>query len=69
MLTYRRSGHLEIIGYSDSNFSGCLESRRSTSGYIYILASDSVSLRRAKQTIIASSTMVVEYDACYVASN
>ena len=32
MLTYQRSSHLEIMGYSDSNFVGCLDSRRSTSG-------------------------------------
>ena len=32
MLTYRKSDQLEIIGYSDSNFVGCQDSRRSTSG-------------------------------------
>ncbi|RVW67678.1 Retrovirus-related Pol polyprotein from transposon TNT 1-94 [Vitis vinifera] len=31
MLTYHRSSHLEIVGYSDSDFAGCLDSRRSTS--------------------------------------
>ncbi|KAL6324862.1 hypothetical protein AAG906_018389 [Vitis piasezkii] len=30
--------HLEIMGYSDSDFAGCLDSRRSTSGYIFMLA-------------------------------
>ncbi|RVW13160.1 Retrovirus-related Pol polyprotein from transposon TNT 1-94 [Vitis vinifera] len=34
MLTYRRSNHLEIVGYSDSDFAGCLDSRRSTSEFI-----------------------------------
>ncbi|RVW87693.1 Retrovirus-related Pol polyprotein from transposon TNT 1-94 [Vitis vinifera] len=38
MLTYHRSSHLEIMGYSDSDFAGCLDSRRSTSGYIFMLA-------------------------------
>ncbi|KAL6335699.1 hypothetical protein AAG906_032893 [Vitis piasezkii] len=59
MLTYRRSSHLEIVGYSDSDFVGCLDSRRSTSSYIFIV----------KQTLIASSTMEVEFIACYKASN
>ncbi|RVW36414.1 Retrovirus-related Pol polyprotein from transposon TNT 1-94 [Vitis vinifera] len=27
MLTYSRSSHLEIVGYSDSDFAGCLDSR------------------------------------------
>ncbi|KAK4841202.1 hypothetical protein QYF36_000610 [Acer negundo] len=57
MLTYRRSDQLEIIGYSDSDYVGCQDSRRSTSGYIYLLAGGAISWRSAKQTLIASSTM------------
>ena len=34
MLTSRKSNQLEIIGYSDSNFVGCRDSMKSTSGYI-----------------------------------
>ena len=34
MLTYSRSDQLEIIGYSDSDFAGCQDNRRSTSGNI-----------------------------------
>ena len=34
MLTYRRSHNLEIIRYSDSDFSGCQDSRKSTLVYI-----------------------------------
>ena len=29
VLTYRRSKNLEIIGYSDSDFAGCQDSKRS----------------------------------------
>ena len=43
MLTYRRSIHLEIVGYSNFDFAGCLDSRRSTSGYIFMLAGGGVS--------------------------
>ena len=57
MLTYRRFSHLKIVGYSDSNFAGCLDSRRSTSGYIFMLAGEAVSWKSVKQTLIASSTM------------
>lgn len=59
MLTYMRSDQLEITGYSDSYFAGCQDSKRSTSGYIYMLASGAVSSRSAKQTLTASSTMVL----------
>lgn len=48
MLTYRRSDHLEIIGYSDFDFAGCQDSRKSTSGYIYMLAGRAISWRSAK---------------------
>ncbi|RVW81995.1 Retrovirus-related Pol polyprotein from transposon TNT 1-94 [Vitis vinifera] len=69
MLTYHRSSHLEIVGYSDSDFAGCLDSRRSTSGYIFMLAGGAVSWKSVKQTLIASSTMEAEFIACYEASN
>lgn len=69
MLTYRRSDQLEIIGYSDSDFAGCQDSRRSTSCYIYLLAGGAISWKSAKQTLIATSTMAAEFIACYEASN
>ena len=58
MLTYRRSDSLEIFGYSDSNFAGCQDSKRSTSGYVFMLSRGVISWRNAKHTLIASSTMV-----------
>ena len=69
MLTYRRSDSLEIFRYSNSNFAGCQDSKRSTSGYVFILAGGVISWSSAKQTLIASSTMAVEFIACYEASN
>ena len=69
MLTYHRSSHLEIVGYSDSDFAGCLDSRRSTSGYIFMLAGGAVSWKSVKQTLIASSTMEAKFIVCYDASN
>ncbi|RDX99643.1 hypothetical protein CR513_17284, partial [Mucuna pruriens] len=38
MLTYRKSEDLEIVGYSDFDFARCQDNKRSTSGYIYMLA-------------------------------
>jgi len=69
MLTYKMSDQLEITGYSDSDFAGCLDSLRSTSGYIFMLVGGAVSWRSAKQTLTTSFTMVVEFVACYEASN
>ena len=37
MLTYRRSDSLEIEGYSDSDFAGDIDDRKSMSGYVFTL--------------------------------
>ena len=37
MLTFIRSDQLEVIGYSDSDFAGCVDSRKSTFGYLFLL--------------------------------
>ena len=69
MLTYRRSDNLEIIGYVDSYFSRCIDTMKSNSGYIYMLAGGAVSWKSVKQSIMVSSTMVAEFIVCYEKSN
>ena len=65
---YRRTDNLEVIGYSDSNFAGCVDSRKSTSGYIFMMANGAISWRSAKQTLIATSTMEAEFVSCFEAT-
>lgn len=60
---------MEIIGYYEADYNGCQDSRRSTSGYIYLMAGGAISWKSIKQTIIVSSTMAAEFIACYEASN
>ncbi|XP_072060230.1 secreted RxLR effector protein 161-like [Arachis hypogaea] len=67
MLTYRRSNHLEVIGYSDLDFAGCVNTRKSTFGYLYLLARGAISWKSAKQSVIATSTMEAEFVACFEA--
>lgn len=43
MLIYMRTENLEIKGYSNSEFAGCVDLRKSTSGYIFMLAGGVVS--------------------------
>ena len=69
MLIYQRSDQLMVTGYSDSDFAGCLDSRKSTSGYIFLLAGGAISWKSVKQTLVTSSTMEAEFVACYEASN
>jgi hypothetical protein len=64
-LTYRHIDHLEVVGYSDSDFAGCVDSRKYTSGEIFLLARRAISWRSSKQTIVATSTMEAEFIACY----
>ena len=68
MLTYRESGHLDLIGYTDADFAGCQDSRKSTSSYIFMLASCAVAWKSTKQTLTVSSTMEAEFVACYEAT-
>nr|KYP46269.1 Retrovirus-related Pol polyprotein from transposon TNT 1-94 [Cajanus cajan] len=68
MLTYRRSNHLEVIGYSNSNFVGCVDSRKSILGYVFILARGAISWKSAKQIVVASSTMEAEFVVCFEAT-
>ena len=43
MLMYKQTNNLEVIGYSDSDYVGCIDSRKSTSGYAFMLADGAVS--------------------------
>ena len=62
MLTYKRSDSLEIRGYSDAEFTGDKDDRKSTKGYVFTLTGGAISWRSAKQSIVAS-----EFIACYEA--
>ncbi|XP_057958470.1 secreted RxLR effector protein 161-like [Malania oleifera] len=43
MLTYRKFDQLEVIGYSDSDFARCVDSQKSTFGYLFLLAGVAIS--------------------------
>jgi len=69
MLMYKRIENLEVVGYSDSDFAGFIDSRKSTSGYIFMLAGGPVSWRSNKQTLVATSTMEAEFVSCIEATS
>lgn len=48
MLMYRQTDNLEVIGYSDLDFASCVDSRKSTSEHIFMLASGAISWRSTK---------------------
>lgn len=63
-IVYDGKRGLEVQGYSDSDYAGCIESRKSTSGYIFLLAGGAVSWKSKLQSTTATSTCEAEYMAC-----
>ena len=68
-LMYRRTSNLKVVGYSDSDIANCVDSRKSTSGYIFILAGGAISWKSVKQTMTATSIMEVEFISCFEATS
>ncbi|TYK28192.1 Retrovirus-related Pol polyprotein from transposon TNT 1-94 [Cucumis melo var. makuwa] len=52
----------------DSDFAGCVDTRKFTFGYLFLLAEGEISWKSAKQSIIAASTMEAEFVACFEAT-
>ena len=67
MLTYQRINILDVVGFCDTDFDDCIDDKKSTTCYIFVMARGIVSWKSVKQTLTASSTMEVEYVACYEA--
>jgi len=53
----------ELVGYTDSDYAGCLDTCCSTSGYIYTLGCGSISWSSKCQPVITTSTCEAEYVA------
>ena len=69
MLMYRQADTLNVIGYSDANFVGFVDYRKSTSGYIFIMAGGPILSRSVKQTLTTTSTMEAEFVSCFEATS
>lgn len=53
----------DCVGFSDSDWGGDLDDRKSTSGYVFQYSGGAVSWRFRKQTCVALSTVEAEYIA------
>ncbi|KAI5349975.1 hypothetical protein L3X38_002866 [Prunus dulcis] len=61
--------NLELFGYADADLGGCVDSLKSTSGYVFLFGGGAISWKSVKQTHTATSTMQSEYIACYEAAS
>lgn len=52
-----------LMGYSDVDYAGDQDTRRSTSEYVYIINGGAVTWSRKRQQIVALSTIEAEYIA------
>ncbi|XP_074373427.1 secreted RxLR effector protein 161-like [Apium graveolens] len=62
-LFYKKDGNRELIGFTDSDYAGDIEDRKSTSGYAFILSSAAVAWSSRKQPIVTLSTTEAEFVA------
>ena len=56
---------LDLFGYSDADWAGDLDSRRSTTGYVVYAAGGPIAWQSRLQTTVAVSTMEAEYMAAF----
>jgi len=60
---YKREENSELVAYSDSDFAGDLDDRKSTSGSVFLLAGGAISWSSKKQPVVTLSTTEAEYIA------
>jgi hypothetical protein len=60
-LLLRHSSSSDLIIYTDAEWAGCPDTRRSTSGYVVFLGDNLVSWSAKWQTVVLHSSAEVEY--------
>lgn len=62
-IMYQNQAHTKMIGYSDADFDGDVETRRSTSGYVFLIGNGAISWGSERQKSVSLSTAESEYIA------
>jgi hypothetical protein len=67
-LFFPRQSELQVHGYVDADWAGCIDSRRSTIGFCFFLGSSLISWRAKKQQTVSRSSSKAEYRALSTAT-
>ena len=67
-LVYERKGSVQLAGFIDADWAGCVEDRKSTSGCCFSIGSGVVSWFNRKQKSVALSSTKAEYMAASLAA-
>jgi hypothetical protein len=65
---YGRNDNWKLVGYSDSDLTGDIDSSKSTTGLAYLLGENLISWQSQKQKVVALSTCEAEYMAASAAA-
>ncbi|KAK2442749.1 putative mitochondrial protein [Trifolium repens] len=60
---YLKNGEPELLGYTDSDYAGDIDDRKSTSGYVFMLGAGAISWSSKKQPVVTLSTTEAEFIA------
>ena len=60
---YKRKKDPQLVGYSDSDMAGDIDTRKSTSGILFFLGDNTITWQSQKQKIVALSSCEAEYIA------
>ena len=62
-ILYTKDGSSSCVGYTDADWAGDVDDRKSTSGYVFLLSGGAISWKSQKQRCVALSTAEAEYVA------
>ena len=60
-ITFRAKQSFTGIGFCDSDWGSCSDTRKSTEGFLFIIGGGAVSWRSKRQTVVATSSCEAEY--------
>lgn len=65
-ILYKGESITELVAYTNNDFAGDLNDRKSTSGFVFLLAGGAVSWASKKQHVVTLSTTEAEYIAGFL---